>query len=47
MTQLKKTVRLFTVIGIGVAIAIVGLLAEAATGMVVSAIFDAQWWHFH
>lgn len=43
MTQLKKTIRLLAVVGIGVAIAIVGLIAEAATSMVVSAIFDTQW----
>ena len=47
MTQMKKTIRVFTVIGIGVAIAAVGVLAEAATGAVISAIFDARWWPFH
>ncbi len=47
MTQLKKTIRVFTVIGIGVTLAVVGVLAEAATGAVFSAIFDARWWPFH
>jgi hypothetical protein len=47
MTQMNKTMRVITVIGIGLAIASVGVLAEAATGVVISAIFDASWWPFH